>query len=132
MLPDPPKGAARTSVICILGLGDTGVGRPKFLDEGEDYQPICPHHQWISLVQSQLTEEEVNRPISRPDQQCVPVAASVECKQHTTGPLKPHRPQHVCAVFLITRITRVNEENRTDMLWAVRFEWPIGMLFTFN
>ena len=25
-----------------------------------------------------------------------------------------------------------NEENRTDMLWAVRFECPSGVLFIFN
>ena len=25
-----------------------------------------------------------------------------------------------------------NDENRTAMLWAVRFEWPSGAQFTFN
>ena len=25
-----------------------------------------------------------------------------------------------------------NEENRTDMIWAVRHEWPSDVQFTFN
>ena len=25
-----------------------------------------------------------------------------------------------------------NEENRTDMIWAVRHEWPSDLQFTFN
>ena len=71
-------------------------------------------------------------------------------------------PLHGCTVFLIERVARVNEEkspvllilvllpeedwgflfidtrkvfneeNRTEMLWAIRYEWPSGAQFTYN
>ena len=34
--------------------------------------------------------------------------------------------------LLIDARNAFNEENQTDMLWAVRHEWPGGAQFTFN
>ena len=34
--------------------------------------------------------------------------------------------------LLIDAWNKLNEENRTAMLWAVRNEWPSGAQFTFN
>ena len=101
MSPDPPECAARPSVIRITGLDDAGVSLLQFLDEGEDSQTILHHLQWISLGYSLLTKEEVNRPITLPGRQSSPLAVSVECKQRTTGPIKPHRPKHGYAALLV-------------------------------
>ena len=35
-------------------------------------------------------------------------------------------------MLLIDARNSFNEENRTDILWAVRHEWPSGAQFTFN
>ena len=101
MLPDPLEVAARPSVIRVPGLGDAGVGLLKFMDEREDSHPIRHHHQCVSLGHSLLAEKEVNHSVTRTDHQRGPVAVAVEYKPHTTGSLKPHRPQHVCEVLLI-------------------------------
>ena len=118
MSPDPPECAACHSVIRITGLDDAGVSLLQFLDEGEDSQTILHHLQWISLGYSLLTEEEVTCPISRPDHQCGPMLVAVEWKPRTTEPLMPRRPQHGCAVLLVERIARINEEKPQSSSWA--------------
>ena len=56
--PDPIKGAARSSFICISGLYDNGVGLPQFTDEREDSQPIRHHCQWVFRGHSLLAENK--------------------------------------------------------------------------
>ena len=68
---------------------------------------------------SLITEEEVTRSISRPDHQCGSVELAVEYKPRTNGPLMPHLPHHGCAVLLIERIARVNEEEPPVLLLGV-------------
>ena len=116
MLLDPPKGAAHPSFIFIPGMGGARVVLPQLLNEGEVYQTTRHHCQWISLGHSLLTKEEATCPISHLDHQSSPVVVAVESEPHTTGPLMPHRPQYGCAVLLIERIARVNEDKPPVLL----------------
>ena len=43
-----------------------------------------------------------------------------------------HTQEEDCGFLLIDAHNVFNEENRTDMLWAVRHKWPSGAQFTFN
>ena len=113
---DSLEGATHPIIIRIPGLGDSGVGLPQLSDEGEDPQTIRHRHRWISLGRLLLSEEEVTRLVSCPDQQCGPVAVSVECKPRATGTLMERQPQHGCAVLLIERIALFNEEEPPVLL----------------
>ena len=119
MLPDPLEGSACPSVVRIPVIVDAGVGLLLFTYEGEDSQPIHHHRQCVSLDHSLLAEKEVTRPITLPDHQRGPVVVSVECEPRTTGPHKLHCPQHGCAVLLIERITRANEEEPPILVLGV-------------
>ena len=119
MLLDPPKGAAHPSFIFIPGMGGARVVLPQLLNEGEVYQTTRHHCQWISLGHSLLTKQEATCPISHLDHQISPVVVAVESEPHTTGPLMPHHPQHLCMVFLIESIARVNEEEPPVLLLGV-------------
>ena len=43
-----------------------------------------------------------------------------------------HKKEDDWGFLLIDACNAFNEENRTDMLWAVLYEWPSGAQFTFN
>ena len=77
MKTDSIEGSAQPSIILIPGLGDAGVGLPQLSDEGEYPQPICHHHQCISLGRALFNVDEFTRPIYRPDHQGGPVAVAV-------------------------------------------------------
>ena len=43
-----------------------------------------------------------------------------------------HSQEEEWGFFLIDARDAFNEENRTAMIWDVRYEWPGGTQFTFN
>ena len=43
-----------------------------------------------------------------------------------------HEDEEDWGFLLIDARNAFNEENRTAMLWAVRYEWPNGAQFTYN
>ena len=43
-----------------------------------------------------------------------------------------HSQEEYWGFLLIDAQNTFNEENRTEMLWAVWHEWPSGAQFTFN
>ena len=43
-----------------------------------------------------------------------------------------HYQEEDRGVLLVDSCNGFNEENHMTMLWAVWFEWPSGMRFTFN
>ena len=45
---------------------------------------------------------------------------------------KQHYQEEDWGFLLIDARNAFNEENRTAMLWAVRYEWPSGAQFTYN
>ena len=47
------------------------------------------------------------------------MAVAVKFQPRTTGPLVAHRPQHGCAILLIERVLRINEEKPSVLLMGM-------------
>ena len=64
---------------------------------------------------------------------CGGMEASIEGGIHAMQLLCQQHPQEEDWGFLLVDAqNKFNEENRTEMLWDVQFEWPSGANFTFN
>ena len=77
--------------------------------------------------------EQVAKAACRMEQLADGVEARIEGAIHAARPQwAQHSHEEEWGFLLIDARNAFNEENRTDMLWAVRHEWTSGAQFTFN
>ncbi len=67
------------------------------------------------------------------DQLCAGLEAGIEGGIHAMQALWDlHETEENWGFLLIDASNAFNEQNRIEMLWAVRHEWPSGARFVFN
>ena len=98
-----------------------------------DVETAMDQAGWRGRNMVQVDSEVPEKVACGAAQLSVGVEAGIESSIHSIRSLREeHSLEEDWGFFIIDARNAFNEEDRTDMLWAVRHELPSGAQFTFN